>query len=54
MSFNRGRSWSQTLKGYNWMTFGKEDSTSTLTGCVVIRDTVAVDDGFGYYPNGGG
>ncbi|HLP29014.1 MAG TPA: sialidase family protein [Candidatus Didemnitutus sp.] len=53
MSFNHGRSWSQTLKGYDRGTFRKEDSTSTLTGCVVIRDTVAVDDRFGYYPNGG-
>ncbi|MCC6330854.1 MAG: sialidase family protein [Candidatus Kapaibacterium sp.] len=53
MSFNHGRSWSQTLKGYDQGTFGKEDSMSTLTGCVIIRDTVAVDDRFGYYPDGG-
>lgn len=53
MSFNHGRSWAQTLKGYSRGTFGKEDSMSTLTGAVIIRDTVAVDDWFGYYPGGG-
>jgi len=53
MSFNHGRSWSQTLKGYSKGTFGKEDSASTLTGAVIIHDTVVVNDNFGYYPDGG-
>ncbi|MCO6465983.1 MAG: exo-alpha-sialidase [Bradyrhizobiaceae bacterium] len=53
MSFNHGRSWSKTLKGYDRGTFPNGDSTSILTGCVVIRDTIAVYDWFGYYPDGG-
>lgn len=53
MSFNHGRSWSQTLKGYDRSNFPRVDSASELTGAVVIRDTVVVDDWFGYYPDGG-
>lgn len=55
MSFNHGRSWVETLRGYDRYghDLGWRDSTSTITGAVVIRDTVAVNDRFGFYPDGG-
>lgn len=49
MSFNHGRSWSVTLRGYDRY----QDSVSMLYGAINIRDTVVVNDDFGYYENGG-